>query len=136
MITSLIASLIALLYLKITFRTIRTRRELKISLGSGDDQNMINISSAHNNFNNYAPIFLILMLIIEIQKFIPETFLFFVGIVFLIGRFLHFKALTAQKMDFKNRVRGMVMTLIPIMILIVINLFCFVKGRYLTQILP
>lgn len=113
MITSLFAGVLWLLFFAITMKTIKARRSNSISLGDGDSGEISGVVSAHSNFSSYAIFFLFLMFLVEELSMTPRGVLYFLGTIFTIGRYLHFKALSGPKMNFKFRVLGMHMTLWP-----------------------
>lgn len=125
MVTSLFVSLLGFLYIAMTFKVIKGRRNQKISLGSGQDGEIIHLTSAHSNFASYAPFFLIALFLAEIQRF-NIWFLMVIGFLFLTGRILHYKSMLDGGNNFKYRVNGMKLTIIPIMILLVLNLLIFI----------
>jgi uncharacterized membrane protein YecN with MAPEG domain len=121
MITSLFAGLLGLIYILITINVIRTRRRLKISLGDDGNPEMQKAISAHSNFHNYVPIFLILLYLIEVNQFVPSSIIIAIGSIFTLGRVLHFRGIVQN--NFKLRVPGMMMTIFPITLCSLISLF-------------
>lgn len=115
MITTVLASILGALFFKMTLAVVNQRKSLKIALGSGEDETLLQYTSAHNNFSQYVPMLLILFYLNEINAFLPKPILFVVAILIVMGRVLHYRALTAKKMSFKLRVRGMQLTLFPMM---------------------
>ena len=118
MITSIYAAILGFLYFHITMTVIRGRVKNQISLGSGDKNEIIHLVSAHSNFAAYVPFFLILLLLLELQhaNFILLNAL---GVVFVIGRVLHYVGMKGERMNFKLRKKGMLLTMWPILIAIV-----------------
>ena len=66
-ITLLIAAALGLINLWLALRVSQVRIQRKISLGIGDDPRMEARTRSHANFNEYVPIALILMLLIELR---------------------------------------------------------------------
>lgn len=128
MITSLYSGLLALLFLAISFLTIKARRKHKISLGYGPNNEIHAIVSAHSNFSAYAPFFLILLFLVEFSNQFPNFILHFIGLSFVVGRGFHLVAFAGQKMIFKARILGMVLTLTPTMALAWMNIYSFFKA--------
>jgi uncharacterized membrane protein YecN with MAPEG domain len=120
MITSIIAGFLGLIYIIITVNVIKTRRRFQISLGDGGNLEMQKAVSAHSNFNNYTPLFLILLYLIEVNHFIPIPAITILGSLFTFGRILHFRGIIKE--NFKLRVPGMMLTIFPIVISSLINL--------------
>ncbi|MBC76631.1 MAG: hypothetical protein CME64_11510 [Halobacteriovoraceae bacterium] len=132
MFTNLYLGLLALLYFKISLDTIKERRSKKVSLGPGEHNEIAGIVSAHANFNSYVPIFIIMLYLYEISDIAFAPIIHALGLSVLAGRYLHYigiKDLDSQ--NFKFRVAGMRMTLIPIVILALLNIAAFV---YTTRI--
>lgn len=124
-VTSLYAGLLGVLFFRISIDTIKARRSNKISLGSGTDNQIASIVSAHNNFASYAIFLLAQMAFLEINNSVPIVVLHILGIVITLGRYFHYVAFRGERMDFKKRVLGMHMTLWPLLILSVLNVYAF-----------
>jgi len=71
----------------------------------------------HGNLIEYAPLFLILMLALELSD-ASETLLYISGIIFSLGRFMHGIAFSFMKKNVFLRIGGMVLTFIGFFILI------------------
>jgi len=54
------AALLALLFVLLSIRTIRTRHSRKVALGHGDDPAMLRAMRVHANFAEYVPLALLL----------------------------------------------------------------------------
>lgn len=129
MITSLYAGLLGLLFFKITMETIKARRKHQVSLGVGDHHEVTAMVSAHSNFTSYAIYFLFLLYLAEASEVIPALLLHLVSIVFLAGRLFHFSAFRSEKMNFKQRVLGMQMTLFPLLFMCAANIGLFIADK-------
>ena len=79
------------------------------------------------NFAAYTPLLLIQRYLLESTGSVHWAVLALVGTVVFTGRVLHFMAFR-QAMNFRLRVLGMQMTLFPLMILSLLNLYAFVLG--------
>jgi uncharacterized membrane protein YecN with MAPEG domain len=90
MITSITASILGFMLVWISFETIKGRWKYKISLGSGTNNEILHLTSAHSNFISYSPYFLILLYLAERENSVPNLFLIIISSAFIIGRFLHF----------------------------------------------
>ena len=71
----------------------------------------------HGNLIEYAPLFLILMLALELSD-ASVTLLYMSGIIFSLGRFMHGIAFSFMKKNVFLRIGGMVLTFIGFFILI------------------
>jgi uncharacterized membrane protein YecN with MAPEG domain len=86
--TPLFAALLALLYLYLTLRVIRQRHVFKIAYGESVHEPLQNAVRAHANFQQYAPLFLIL-LYLEESLFHSVATCYVTGALFLLGRMSH-----------------------------------------------
>ncbi len=76
----------------------------------------------HGNLIEYAPVFLILMLVAELNQ-LSSAYLHFAGIAFLIGRLMHGILFSFMKQrSMFMRVGGMVLTFLGYGIVVAINL--------------
>lgn len=112
-----VASLAALLQLFLTAQVIKRRRAEQAGVGQEPSETLQRAIRAHGNFTEVTPIFLILLVLLEMV----DSYLWWVGglgAVFLIGRVLHARSIlvdeVAAEPKFQNRVRGMVMTITTI----------------------
>ncbi len=113
----LVTSIAALLQLFLTFQVIKRRRAEQASIDKSPSVDLQRAIRAHGNFTEVTPIFLILIILLELV----DSFLWWVGglgILFLVGRVLHARSIlvdeVAAEPRFQNRVRGMVMTITSI----------------------
>ena len=113
MITSLYAALLALIFVFLSLSTIKTRRELKIPLGDGNNPKLTKLIRAHSNFAEYVPFALILIYMAETQG-ANKLFIHLLGITLLIGRSIHAYGISQLNENYKFRVSGMTMTFITI----------------------
>lgn len=125
MITSLYAGILGILYFKISFDTIKARRKHQVSLGHGNNNEITSIASAHHNFASYTVLLLLMTFLLEQSQAVPSLVIHLVAIGFTIGRILHYLALSGSKMNFKFRVIGMQLTLFPLMVLSILNIYSF-----------
>ena len=72
----------------------------------------------HGNLIEYAPLLLILMLLLELTG-ASETFLYICGTVFTVGRFMHGIAFSFMKKNGLLRIGGMTLTFLGLISLIV-----------------
>ncbi len=72
----------------------------------------------HGNLIEYAPLFLILMLALELSD-ASETLLYMSGIIFTLGRLMHGIAFSFMKKNVFLRIGGMSLTFIGFFILII-----------------
>ncbi|TLX48545.1 glutathione metabolism protein [Pseudoalteromonas phenolica] len=118
MITPIYVALLALLFLFLSFKTIKVRKKLQIGVGTGDNPELLRAMRVHANFSEYVPISLILILSVELLKghFILVHGL---GAALLIGRVLHAYGVSQTKENLKFRVSGMLLTFSTMLVSIV-----------------
>lgn len=110
-ITPIYAALITLLYLALTWHVISYRRANLISVGDKGDMNLLKRMRAQANCAEYAPLGLVLILMVELTG-APNIAVHLLGLALLGGRIAHAYgfASTPQKMMFRQI--GMVLTLL------------------------
>ncbi|MFY8297388.1 MAPEG family protein [Pseudoalteromonas sp. SS15] len=122
MITPIYVALLAILFLFLSFKTIKVRKRLQIGVGTGDNPELLRAMRVHANFSEYVPITLILILSVELLKghFI---LLHCLGAVLLIGRVLHAYGVSQTKENLKFRVSGMLLTFSTMLVSIISILY-------------
>lgn len=88
MITPIYAALITLIYFALSWRVIRYRRANLLSLGDSGDKNLLKRMRTQANCAEYAPLALILILLVELQG-APGIAVHGLGLLLLAGRILH-----------------------------------------------
>lgn len=127
MITPIFASLLGFIYFFVSRQTILARRRQKVLFGSDNNDEVTRMMSAHSNLTSYAPLFLILLFLLEYQGF-NKYILSTISALFIIGRICHFFAMKNGMKGLKIRVIAMRLTLMPIMVLSISNLAMCIKG--------
>lgn len=127
MITSFYAGILGLLYFGISIETIKARGKEKVSLGTGDQNQLLHLVSAHSNFASYTPLCLFLLFLVEKSSYEPYL-IHLVGIIFLIGRVLHFLTMMNRETTFKKRKLSMQLTLWPLIFLSLLNCYEFIRS--------
>jgi len=107
--TPLYAALLALLFIALSFRTIRLRRRHRIAVGDGDNAELRRAMRVHANFAEYAPLALLLVFFVEADG-APKLWVHALGIALLCGRVLHAWGFSQPLENFRYRVSGMVLT--------------------------
>jgi uncharacterized membrane protein YecN with MAPEG domain len=130
MITSLYVGILGLLFFVITMDTIRARQNNQISLGYGENNEIIAIVSAHSNFVAYFFIVMLMLYLCEASGVYPNILIHIFGAGFTLGRYLHYQAFKG-KMNFKLRKVGMHLTLWPVLFLSVMNIVIYVKKSWM-----
>nr|WP_320165607.1 MAPEG family protein [uncultured Methylophaga sp.] len=122
MITALYASLCALFIVKLSLGVIAVRRQHKIGLGDGGNEELQLAIRAQGNATEYIPITLILMFLLE-NIIVYNWMIHLAGITLLTGRIIH--AIGIKNNDLKKRVLGMKITLYLIIALSILNIVYF-----------
>jgi hypothetical protein len=125
MIAAVYASLLALMYVFLSIRIIGLRRGKKIAIGSGADRQLERAIRVHSNFAEYAPLALLLILMLELQS-AHKILLVFLGLLLFVGRIVHAYGVSQEDEDFRLRVTGMTMTFMSLIFSALANLgyFC------------
>lgn len=111
-ITLISAAVAAMINLWLSVRCGRARTAAKVSHGDGGDMTLTKAMRAHANFNEYAPITLILVAAIELSGH-GGWLLAGTAIAFLVGRVLHGLGMEPDKTNWL-RGGGMLLTFLPI----------------------
>ena len=87
-VTLTIAGAAAILHVWLSSRVVRARRPLKLSVGDGGNDSVLRRMRAHANFAENAPIFLILLALLELGGGYAWA-LWGAGIAFILARIAH-----------------------------------------------
>lgn len=109
LVTAIFASILALMFIKLSFNVISFRRKNKVSLGGGGVDELERAIRAHGNFAEYVPLGLFLIGALELNE-APLVLVAPLGVLLLAGRYFHAKGINQPPPDFTNRVRGMKLT--------------------------
>jgi uncharacterized membrane protein YecN with MAPEG domain len=119
--TAVFASVLTLMFIKLSFSVIGFRRKNKVSLGAGGVAELERAIRAHGNFAEYVPLGLFLMGALELNG-APLELVAPLGCLLVLGRYLHAKGINAAPPEFTNRVRGMKLTFAALGLSAVANL--------------
>lgn len=123
MITSIYASLLALLIVRLSLAVIKLRRKNRVSVGDGGNEELQLAIRTHSNAVEYIPITLMLLLTLELNG-APKILIHILGVTLLVGRILHAMGLPTK--DFKKRVLGMQITIYLLIGLAILNILFLV----------
>ncbi len=126
----LYASLLAILFVVLSIRTIRVRRKLQIAVGDQANPEMIRAMRVHSNFSEYVPMALFLIYLAERSAAYPWL-VHALGCSLLVGRLSHAYGVSQNHEKFQYRVFGMAMTFTCILGSATWLLFAYVKPFYL-----
>jgi uncharacterized membrane protein YecN with MAPEG domain len=121
LITSIIAAVLTIIFIKLSFAVIALRRKNKVGLGSGGHEDLERAIRAQGNFAEYVPIGIILIACLELNG-APWGLVLLPGIALIIGRLMHAKGINTPPPDFSLRVTGMKFTFGTLITLAVLNL--------------
>ena len=108
--TALYGALLGLLFVALSVRALRMRRNLRITVGDGGNPAMLRAMRVHANFAEYVPLALLLMAFAEVRG-ADGLLMHGFGIALLVGRLAHAYGVSRVAEDFRFRVFGMTMTL-------------------------
>ena len=120
-VTSVIASVLTIIFVRLSFAVIGLRRKNKVGLGSGGHEDLERAIRAQGNFAEYVPFGIILIACLELNG-APWWLVIIPGITLIIGRLIHAKGINEPPPDFSKRVLGMKLTFITLIGLVVMNL--------------
>ena len=120
-ITSIIASVLTIIFVRLSFAVIRLRRKNKVGLGSGGHEELERAIRAQGNFAEYVPFGLMLIACLEING-APWWLVAFPGMTLIAGRLIHARGINMPPPDFSQRVLGMKFTFNTLIALVVLNL--------------
>ena len=109
-VTPIYAALLGLLFLRLSFKVINSRRENKVAIGDGANSQLQRAIRVHGNFAEYTPFALMLILFVELCKY-PHLVVHGLGLALLLGRWIHSNGVSQMQENFKMRIRGMMLTL-------------------------
>ncbi|MGR3639450.1 MAPEG family protein [Alterinioella nitratireducens] len=121
MVTALYAGLIALLYLFLSYNVVLARRSQRVSVGDGGDKLVRKRMRTHANCAEYAPIGLILLMLVEMQG-MPLWLVHVFGLILLAGRLSHAYGFGSTPQIVPLRKLGMYLTLLMIICTAVVNI--------------
>ena len=115
-ITLLYAGLAGLLLLALSFQVVGLRRKHQVGLGTGDQPALERAVRVHANFCEYAPIALLLLLVLELSTALPALLLHVLGVMLIAGRVLHAVGLSRSAGTSRGRFVGTLLTWLMILI--------------------
>jgi uncharacterized membrane protein YecN with MAPEG domain len=121
LITSIVAALLSLILIKLSFAVISLRRENKVSLGSGGNDALERAIRAQANFTEYVPTGLILIACLELNG-APWWLVLIPGLSLIAGRVFHAQGINQAPPNFSKRVLGMKFTFHTLIALAIVNI--------------
>ena len=109
-ITPYYAAVLALLFIILSVRTIKSRREHKVAIGDGGEKSILRASRVHANFSEYVPLTLLLIAMLEIQSY-SHWIIHGLCIALLAARIAHAYGVSQTNENFKFRIFGTATTI-------------------------
>jgi uncharacterized membrane protein YecN with MAPEG domain len=109
-ITPYYAAVLALLFIILSVRTIKSRREHKVAIGDGGEKSILRTSRVHANFSEYVPLTLLLIAMLEIQSY-SDWIIHGLCIALLSARIAHAYGVSQTNENFKFRIFGTATTI-------------------------
>lgn len=103
------SSLLVLLLVFLSFRTIFTRKRLSVSFGDGGHPELTAASRAFGNAAEYIPLLLVLLILMSLLGF-QQIWIHVLGGAMFVGRALHAWGLAQAKQPSFGRMAGMILT--------------------------
>ncbi len=112
--TPIYVAILGLLFLPLTARVAAYRIKSKISLGTGDDPEMLRRMRGQANFTETVPIALLLLIVMEVLG-ASDTWLHGLGLTLVLGRIVHYFGLI-EVAPLAFRAMGIAATLLTILL--------------------
>jgi uncharacterized membrane protein YecN with MAPEG domain len=109
-ITPYYAAILALLFIILSIRTIKTRREHKVAIGDGGEKSILRASRVHANFSEYVPFTILLIAILEMQSY-SDWMIHGLCIALVTARIAHAYGVSQANENFKFRIFGTATTI-------------------------
>jgi len=109
-ITPYYAAILALLFIILSVRTIKTRREHKVAIGDGGEKSLLRASRVHANFSEYVPFSLLLIAMLEMQSY-SQWIIHSLCIALVAARTAHAFGVSQTNENFKFRIFGTATTI-------------------------
>jgi len=120
-VTALAASILALIFIRLSFAVITFRKRHRVSLGSGGHDDLERAIRAQGNFAEYVPLSLLLLACLEWNG-APRWLVAIPAVAVIVGRLFHAKGMHDKPPGFRRRVLGMQLTLTALLALAGLNL--------------
>ena len=108
-VTPIYATILGLLFIALSVRTIRMRRKHRVAVGDGNNSELRRAMRVHANFAEYVPLALLLIFFVELDG-TPKWWVHALASALLCGRMVHAWGVSQPHENFRYRVSGMVLT--------------------------
>ncbi len=120
-ITAIYASILAILYVVLSYRVARRRMRFQVGLGTGQNPDLERAIRIHGNFAEYVPLALLLLALLESGGG-PGWVLHGAGATLVVARILHVVGLTSSSGRSPGRFIGVTLTWALLLALAAANL--------------
>ncbi|QWE08629.1 MAPEG family protein [Polynucleobacter ibericus] len=120
-VTSIIAAVLTIIFVRLSFAVIGLRRKNQVGIGSGGHEDLERAIRAQGNFAEYVPFGIILIACLELNG-APWWLVAIPGITLIIGRLIHAVGINEPPPNFNKRVLGMKFTFVTLLSLAALNL--------------
>jgi uncharacterized membrane protein YecN with MAPEG domain len=120
LVTALIASVLTVIFIKLSFAVIGLRRKNKVGLGSGGHDDLERAIRAQGNFAEYVPFGILLIACLELNG-APWWLVALPGASLIMGRLMHAAGINVPPPDFRKRILGMQFTFLTLITLVFLN---------------
>lgn len=121
LVTSIIAAVLTIIFVKLSFSVISLRKKNRVGLGNGGHEDLERAIRAQGNFAEYAPFGIVLIACLELNG-APWWLVALPGITLIIGRLIHAVGINVPPPDFSKRVLEMMFTFGTLITLALLNL--------------
>ena len=121
LITSIVASVLTIIFVRLSLAVISLRRKNKVSLGNGGHDDLERAIRAQGNFAEYVPFGVILIACLEANG-APALLVALPGISLIVGRLIHAQGIKIAPPEFSKRILGMKLTFWTLIALVFLNL--------------
>lgn len=119
-VSAVFASALAVLLLVLGYRVSTFRLKYRKGVGHTDDPDFESAVRAHGNLAEYAPIFLILLVVGELNG-VGSQVIYWVGLTFVVGRLLHVWGMAKGRGGpHKGRLVGILLSWLAILVMAVL----------------
>lgn len=121
LVTSIIASILTVIFIKLSFAVIGLRKKNQVGLGTGGHEDLERAIRAQGNFAEYVPFGIVLIACLELNG-APWWLVAIPGVTLIIGRLIHAIGIHELPPEFSKRILGMKLTFGTLITLVVLNL--------------
>ena len=126
-IVPLYASILALLFVALSIRTVQMRRRFKIAIGDAGNHALLRAMRVHSNFAEYVPFCLLLIFFVE-RSGANVLLVHALALCLVLGRASHAFGVSQIRENYRFRVFGMAMTFATLVAASLCLLYSYARG--------